>query len=103
MEDRRRRGLCYLCDSKWTRGHLCSVSKFFLIEAVQKEEEEEGNPVAPVEEDPGEFFLEEFPEISLNAITGTPSSKTMQIVGVIHFHRVIVLIDSVSTHNFVDT
>jgi len=79
------------------------VSKFFLIEAVQKEEEEEGNPVAPVEEDPGEFFLEEFPEISLNAITGTPSSKTMQIVGVIHFHRVIVLIDSVSTHNFVDT
>jgi hypothetical protein len=51
----------------------------FLIEAVQKEDE------------------------VLNAITGTPSPKTMQIVGVIHFHRVIVFINSGSTHNFVDT
>jgi hypothetical protein len=103
MEDRRRRALCYSCDSKWTRGHVCSVPKLFLIEGLQKEAEEQGNPVAPAEEDPGEFFLEEFPEISLNAITGTPSPKTMRIVGVIRFHRVIVLIDSGSTHNFVDT
>jgi hypothetical protein len=82
---------------------VCTVPKLFLIEAMQKGEEEEGNPVAPAEEDPGEFFLEEFPEISLNAITGTPSLKTMRIVGVIRFHRVIALIDSGSTHNFVDT
>jgi hypothetical protein len=103
MEDRRRRGLCYSCDSKWTRGHVCSVPKLFLIEGLQKDEEKEGNPVAPAEEDQGEFFLKEFPEISLNAITGTPSPKTMRIVGVIRFHRVIVLIDSGSTHNFVDS
>lgn len=103
MEDRHRRGLCYLCDSKWTHGHVCTVPKLFLIEAVQKEEEEEGNSVAPVEEDSGEFFLEEFPEISLNAIIGTPSPKTMRIVGVIRFHRVIFLINLGSTHNFLDT
>jgi len=54
------------------------------------------------EEDPGEFFLEEFPEISLNAITGTPSPKTMRIVGFLRLHQVIILIDSGSTHNFVD-
>jgi hypothetical protein len=82
---------------------VCIVPKLFLIEAVQKEKEEEGNPVAPAEEDSGEFFLEEFSEVSLNAITGTPSLKTMQIIGAIHFHRVVVLIDSESTHNFVDT
>jgi hypothetical protein len=102
MEERRRRGLCNSCDSKWTRGHVCTVPKLFLIEGMPKEEEEEGNLVIPTEEDPGEFFLEEFPEISLSAITGTPSPKTMRIVGFIRFHRVIVLIDSGSTHNFVD-
>jgi hypothetical protein len=102
MEERRRRGLCYSCDSKWTRGHVCTVPKLFLIEGMPKEEEEDGKPVIPTEEDPGEFFLEEFPEISLSAITGTPSPKTMRIVGIIRFHRAIVLIDSGSTHNFVD-
>jgi hypothetical protein len=56
MEDRRRCGLCYSCDSKWTRGHVCTVPKLFLIEAMQKDEEEEGNPVALAKEDPGEFF-----------------------------------------------
>lgn len=75
MEDRRRPGLCYSCDSEWTRGHVCAMPKLFLIEAVQKEDEEDGNPVAPAEEDLGEFFLEEFPEISLNAITETPIPK----------------------------
>jgi hypothetical protein len=50
-----------------------------------------------------ENFLEEFPEIYLNAITGSSSPKTMRIVGFIKLNRVIILIESGSTHNFVDT
>jgi len=46
--------------------------------------------------------LEEFPEISLNAITGSPSPRTMRIVGIIRFRKAIILIDSGSTHNFMD-
>jgi len=57
----------------------------------------------PGEEDPGEFFLEEFPKISLHAITGTPSPKTMRIIGFIKTNWIIILIDSGRTHNFVDT
>jgi hypothetical protein len=103
MEDRRKRGLCYSCDAKWSRGHVCAVPKLFLIEAVTKEEEGDDTPAVPTEDDPSEFFLEEFPEISLNAITGTPNPKTMRIVGFIRHHRVVVLIDSGGTHNFVDS
>jgi hypothetical protein len=55
----------------------------------------------PVEEDPGEFFMEEFPEISLNAIIGSRSPKTMRIIGILRYQRVDVLIDSSSTHNLV--
>jgi hypothetical protein len=103
MDERRRKGLCYTCDSKYTKGHVCQVPKLFLIEVVDKEVGNEGNIEHPPEEDLGEFFLEEFPEISLNAIIGSPSPKTMRIVGFIKLNWVIILIDSGSTHNFVDT
>jgi hypothetical protein len=64
MEDHRKRGLCYSCDAKWTRGHVCAVPKLFLIEAIQKEEEGDTAWAVPTEEDPGEFFLEEFTVIA---------------------------------------
>jgi hypothetical protein len=83
MEERRRKGLCYSCNSKWTRGHVCQVPKLFLIEMVDKEDGKAMIAEPPGEEDPGEFFLEEFPKISLHAITGTPSPKTMRIIGFI--------------------
>jgi hypothetical protein len=37
MEDRRKKGLCYTCDSKWVRGHVCSVPTLFLIEAIPED------------------------------------------------------------------
>jgi hypothetical protein len=86
MEERRRKGLCYSCDAKWTRGHVCQVPKLFLIEVADQEEEEGGKTASQAEEDPGEFFLEKFREI----------------VGIIWFRKAIILIDSGSTHNFVD-
>jgi len=103
MEDRHKRGLCYYCDAKWTRGHVCAVPKLFLLEAVEKEEEPPGKTPEPTEEDPSDFFLEEFPEISLNAITGTPNPKTMRLIGIIRYYKATILIDSDSTHNFVYT
>jgi hypothetical protein len=53
-------------------------------------------------EDPGQYFLDEKPEISINAITGTPNPKTMRVMGVLRNQQVVILIDSGSTHNFVD-
>jgi len=102
MDERRRKGLCYTCDAKWTRGHVCVAPKLFILEAVEGGEEELGKKPEQLEEDPGEFFMEEFPEISLNAITGSPSPKTMRVVGLLRYHQVVILIDSGSTHNFID-
>jgi hypothetical protein len=62
MEDRRKRGLCYSCDAKWTRDHVYEVPKLFLIEAVQKEEEGDDTQAVPTEDHPGEFFLDTEPE-----------------------------------------
>jgi hypothetical protein len=95
MDERRKKGLCYSCDDKWSRGHVCAVPKLFLIEEVEglKRVME---VIAPEneEEDPGQFFLDAEPEISLNAITGTPNPKTMRIMGIVKGQQVIILIDS---------
>lgn len=41
----------------------------------------------PLELDQGDFFMEEFPEVSLNAITGTPTPKTMRTVGILRTRK----------------
>jgi hypothetical protein len=102
MDDRRKKGLCFNCDAKYSRGHVCIAPKLFVLEAWEGGQEEISPEIVQKDEDPGEFFLEEFPEISLNAIVGSPSPKTMRIIGFLRYHRVTVLIDSGSTHNFVD-
>jgi hypothetical protein len=97
MEKRRRRkGLCYSCDAKWNRGHVCEGSKLFLIEEVDTEESLE-NDEATLQE-----VEEEELEISLNAITGTPTSKTMRLYGRLKNQQVTMVIDSGSTHNLID-
>lgn len=103
MEERRRKGLCYSCGSRWSRGHVYTVPKLFLITTTEEGDAAPVQDTPPADEDPGEFFLEEFPEISLNAITGTPSPATMRIVGFLKLHPVVILIDSGRTHNFLDT
>jgi hypothetical protein len=102
MEERRKKGLCYDCDAKWQYGHRCQNPKLFLLEAL---EVLEVNPTLEVEkEDLMEVsYEEENPEISLHAITGSNHPNTMRLIGWIGNHKIIVLIDSGSTHNFLDS
>jgi hypothetical protein len=94
--------LCYSCDAKWSRGHVCDALKLFLIEEVEEDSitmEEIGEKE---EEDPRKFFMDQELEISLNAIIETPNPKTMRMIGIIKGQQVTILIDLGRTHNFVD-
>jgi hypothetical protein len=82
---------------------FCAVPKLFLLKVPDEPPPDPDKATGPVEEDPGELFLEEFPEISLNAITSTPHPRTMRLVGFLKLHPIVILIDSGSTHNFVHT
>jgi hypothetical protein len=73
-----------------------------MIEAVDVVEEI--NEIDEQGEDVIEFTYDEnLPEIFLHAITGTLHLKTMRIEDWIGSQNVLILIDSGSTHNFVDT
>jgi hypothetical protein len=97
MQDRRIKGLCFNCDEKFVLGHRCT--KLFVIEGIYTTEEE-WDETDPVEI---EDKQEDEPVISLYALTGTPSPQTMWVQGALGKLSMTVLMDSGSTHNFINT
>jgi hypothetical protein len=105
MEDRRKKGLCYTCDEKWNRNHVCTKGKIYVLEGCdlfgeQSEEDTLEDTDCMVEE--GINGCNENLEISLHAVTGSPNPRTMRLWGMIKYQGVIILIDSGSSHNFLD-
>ena len=40
LEEKRAKGPCYSCDSKYTKGHKCAEKKLFYIDCEEQEEKE---------------------------------------------------------------
>ncbi|GJY88666.1 retrotransposable element Tf2 [Tanacetum coccineum] len=109
--DKRAKGLCFYCDQKYMSGHKCS-GQMFVLEVIlddkedlqdsidTNEEEELGNPT-----ENGENLLSKCyasPQISLNAISGTPTFNTMIIKALVAKHLLHLLMDTGRTYNFID-
>ncbi|XP_075650145.1 uncharacterized protein LOC142620705 [Castanea sativa] len=98
MEERRKKGLCYYCDEKWQPKHKCMGLKLFMIEEVQEVNHGEAVEV----DDNAEFQLNQA-DITLYALIGCPSPGTMRVLGQIKGHWAIILLDTGSSHNFLDS
>ena len=106
MKERRDKGLCYNCDDKWAPGHKCKSARLFIMECdessddeVPKSEVAEGRASKSKEETP---IVEIEPGISIHALVGSPNPKTMRFLGHICGRAVVILVDTGSTHNFMD-
>jgi hypothetical protein len=109
MKKRRARGLCYNCDEKWGLGRKCKSTRLFIMEC----EDSDGEELQPIQQPRlleeadslsggSEVNPETAPEISIQALTGSPSPKTMRILRYVNGCAVVILIDTGSTHNFMD-
>jgi hypothetical protein len=99
LEERKAKGVCFNCDSKYSKGHKCGEKNLFYIDC-EEEEEQEQEPSQ--DENVEEILSEELtPTISCNALAGISTPQTLKIEGYIKKKKVIVLIDSRSTHNFI--
>ena len=94
VEQRRAVGLCFKCRDKYTIGHQCK-KQLLLLEGEEGEEEEEMVVIEDKE-------VEGKGAISLHAIKGMASSKIIKVEGKVQDNTFMVLIDSGSTHSFLN-
>jgi len=104
MAKRRKKGLCYYCDEKYSSGHKQKEPKFFQIDATDHNSLKEAPPLDELEEEDEDNQSDNVPEepvISLHALARISSPQTLKIKGFIKHHPIVVLIDSGNTHNFI--
>ncbi|KAK1613201.1 hypothetical protein QYE76_036874 [Lolium multiflorum] len=102
--ERRRKGLCFNCDEQYAPGHTCA--RLFYLEMV---DDKDGEPLTPeldtgAASEPGattygpvdaKAFV-----VSLHALAGIKTAKTMLLPVTISGERLTALVDTGSTHNF---
>jgi len=103
------KGLCYFCDQPYERGHKCQTKKsqLFLVEGPAECDDDEvetsENECAESEGKAMGFeMIETEPCISLQAINGIQGFQTMRVRGYFGKKSIQILLDSGSTHNFVN-
>jgi hypothetical protein len=106
MVERQHKGLCYNCDDRYFPGHKCKELNLFMASSKEISEEDEETPsmfeslestdITPPSDPP-----EVEPVISLNDLIGFSAPQTLKLIGYIRHWKVIILVDSVSTHNFI--
>jgi hypothetical protein len=100
------KGLCYNYDEKYFLGHKCKDQKLFT--AISEDILEDNVETPLVSKSPKIADIippsdppEVEPVISLNALTGFSAPQTLKLIGYIKNQKVIILVDSGSTHNFI--
>lgn len=100
MSDRRSKGLCYYCDEKYTPGHYLKHKKtqLYTMEVDDNEEFFEAEDGVTQEATEGDVA-----HISVSAVAGvTENYRTMKVRGVHNKKILYILIESGSTHTFMD-
>jgi hypothetical protein len=104
MDEHQLKGLCYNWDDKYFPGHKCKEKNLFMAISEDISEEDVETPIVPespeiIDITPPSDPPKVEPIISLNALTGFSAPQTLKLIGYVKHRKVIILVDSGSTHN----
>ena len=100
LQECRLNGLCYYCNNKYTFGHQCKAS-FNILLGEDDLQENAALCDQPPFPSPELLAFDSPSKISLHALTGSTDPRTLRLTGYIHGKPITILVDSGSTHNFV--
>ena len=100
----RDKGLCYNCDEPYTFGHRCKKMQVYVLNAEEGSESEESQLVTKEVNSGNQEGTEQEgePSISLHALYGYILFQTLVLHGQSKKVHIRILVDSGSTHNFLD-
>jgi len=102
--ERRRQGLCFNCDEPYVRGHVCP--RLFYLESDDYIDDGLGDAAAmddvanPEASDAEEPAAANALVVSLHALVGVRTDNTMLLPVMVKGERLLALLDTGSTHNF---
>jgi hypothetical protein len=93
--------LCFNCDDKFIVGHKCKGPQLLLFETSTNTNNIKCEKVIDELLEENVPKLQQEPEISLHALTGWSTPKTMTLTSKVGQHEFVVLIDNEPTNNFI--
>ena len=101
IAEKKRLGLCFTCDDKWSRQHWCPNRSLQVLTVINGIEMEIVDQSLVELEDESALSESTLMELSLNSFLGNSSPTTTKVRGTINMNRVVVMVDSGATHNFI--
>lgn len=101
-EYRRAQGLCFKCGDKYVPGHVCAKTEPAQLKAIQLQSDSEVLSDDLLDVITALDISETSSHLSLHALAGTCNNDTIQLRALVQNQVVIILVDSGSTHSFID-
>lgn len=105
MQERRRQGLCYNCDEPYVLGHVCQrlfyleCGDYIVDEGAPAATDDAGLQAASVQDPEAAIAF----VVSLQALVGIRTESSMVLPVMVKGERLMALLDTGSTHNFLQS